>query len=158
MVVHATMLTAEVRMPVIIIGIERGICILKSTILGSMPMPAAASVIWGSTFLTPRQVLTMIGGDLTPDNPLYGLYLFKKGFSGELTEFCGEFEMVYKPAVDLLLNKGLSAARSVRRKLIVGKKRREAQATAQPAARAETQQSRAAAEAEAAKENKEEKE
>ena len=66
--------------------------------------------------------------------------------------------MVYKPAVDLLLNKGLAAARSVRRKLIVGKKRREAQATAQPAARAETQQSRAAAEAEAAKENKEEKE
>ncbi len=99
-----------------------------------------------------------VSGDLTPDNPLYGLYLFKKGFSGELTEFCGEFEMVYKPAVDLLLNKGLSAARSVRRKLIVGKKRREAQATAQPAARAETQQSRAAAEAEAAKENKEEKE
>ena len=28
-----------------------------------------------------------VSGDLTPENPLYGLYLFKKGFSGELVEF-----------------------------------------------------------------------
>lgn len=68
-----------------------------------------------------------VSGDLTPDNPLYGLYLFKKGFSGELTEFCGEFEMVFKPAVDLVLNKGLSAARELRRKIIVGKKRKAAE-------------------------------
>jgi lipid II:glycine glycyltransferase (peptidoglycan interpeptide bridge formation enzyme) len=74
-----------------------------------------------------------VSGDLTPENPLYGLYLFKKGFSGELTEFCGEFEMVYKPAVDLVLNKGLSAARNVRRKLVVGKKRREAEKHEKPA-------------------------
>ncbi len=65
-----------------------------------------------------------VSGDLTPDNPLYGLYLFKKGFSGELTEFCGEFEMVYKPAVDFLLNKGLASARNIRRKIVIGKKRR----------------------------------
>ena len=40
-----------------------------------------------------------VSGDLTPDNPLYGLYKFKKGFSGELTEFIGEFELITKPFV-----------------------------------------------------------
>ena len=40
-----------------------------------------------------------VSGDLTPENPLYGLYKFKKGFSGELTEFIGEFELVTKPLV-----------------------------------------------------------
>lgn len=40
-----------------------------------------------------------VSGDLTPENPLYGLYKFKKGFSGELTEFIGEFELVTKPFV-----------------------------------------------------------
>ncbi len=58
-----------------------------------------------------------VSGDLTPENPLYGLYLFKKGFGGELVEFCGEFEMVYNKAADFLVNKGLGAARSVRHKL-----------------------------------------
>ncbi len=66
-----------------------------------------------------------VSGDLTPENPLYGLYLFKKGFSGELTEFCGEFEMIYKPFIDLTVNKGLVAARGMRRKLIIGRKRRQ---------------------------------
>lgn len=58
-----------------------------------------------------------VSGDLTPDNPLYGLYLFKKGFGGDLVEFCGEFEMVYNKGADLLINKGLGAARTLRRKL-----------------------------------------
>ncbi len=40
-----------------------------------------------------------VSGDLTPENPLYGLYKFKKGFSGELTEFIGEYELVLKPFV-----------------------------------------------------------
>ena len=30
-----------------------------------------------------------VSGDLALDNPLYGLYLFKKGFGGDLVEFCG---------------------------------------------------------------------
>ena len=77
-----------------------------------------------------------VSGDLTPENPLYGLYLFKKGFSGDLTEFCGEFEMVYKPAVDLILNKGVAKAREVRRRIIVGKKRRAAEKENKPAERA----------------------
>ena len=40
-----------------------------------------------------------VSGDLSPENPLYGLYKFKKGFSGELTEFIGEFELITKPFV-----------------------------------------------------------
>ena len=80
-----------------------------------------------------------VPGDLTPDTPLYGLYLFKKGFSGDLCEFCGEFEMVYKPAVDLILNKGLSAARELRRKIIVGRKRKAAEKENKPVERAPVQ-------------------
>lgn len=40
-----------------------------------------------------------VSGDLSPDNPLYGLYRFKKGFNGDFCEFCGQFTMVYKPLV-----------------------------------------------------------
>ena len=35
-----------------------------------------------------------VSGDISPENPLYGLYRFKKGFGGEFTEFCGEFELM----------------------------------------------------------------
>ena len=35
-----------------------------------------------------------VSGDLSEDNPLYGLYRFKKGFGGEFTEFIGEYELV----------------------------------------------------------------
>ncbi len=38
-----------------------------------------------------------VSGDLDEDNPLYGLYRFKKGFSGELVEFMGEWDKVYSP-------------------------------------------------------------
>lgn len=36
-----------------------------------------------------------VPGHLTEDNPLYGLYRFKKGFDGEYTEFIGEYDQVY---------------------------------------------------------------
>lgn len=36
-----------------------------------------------------------VPGDLSPDNPLYGLYRFKKGFAGKYTEFIGEYDLVY---------------------------------------------------------------
>ena len=58
-----------------------------------------------------------VSGDLSPDNPLYGLYLFKKGFGGDLVEFCGEFEMIYNKFADLFINKALTTARTLRRKL-----------------------------------------
>lgn len=40
-----------------------------------------------------------VSGDLSPDNPLYGLFRFKKGFGGDFTEFVGEYDLVYSPAV-----------------------------------------------------------
>ena len=40
--------------------------------------------------------------------------LFKKGFSGQLTEFCGEFEKIYKPVVNVAVNTGMKTMRSVR--------------------------------------------
>ena len=38
-----------------------------------------------------------VSGDIDEDNPLYGLYRFKKGFNGEFTEFIGEWDLVYSP-------------------------------------------------------------
>lgn len=38
-----------------------------------------------------------VSGDISEDNPLYGLYKFKKGFNGEFTEFIGEWDYVYRP-------------------------------------------------------------
>lgn len=40
-----------------------------------------------------------VPGHLTEENPLYGLYRFKKGFNGEYTEFVGEWDLVYRPFV-----------------------------------------------------------
>lgn len=37
-----------------------------------------------------------VSGDLDEKNPLYGLYRFKKGFGGELTEFLGEYDLIYR--------------------------------------------------------------
>jgi len=36
-----------------------------------------------------------VSGDISEDNPLYGLYRFKKGFGAEFTEFIGEWDLVY---------------------------------------------------------------
>lgn len=38
-----------------------------------------------------------VSGDLSEDNPLYGLYRFKKGFSGDYTKFTGLFIYRIKP-------------------------------------------------------------
>jgi len=38
-----------------------------------------------------------VPGDLNPENPLYGLYRFKKGFNGAFIEFLGEYDLVYSP-------------------------------------------------------------
>ncbi len=65
-----------------------------------------------------------VSGDLSPENPLYGLYLFKKGFSGDLVEFCGEFEKVYRPAVNLAVNAGIKAVRTLRHAAFVRKSKK----------------------------------
>ncbi len=76
-----------------------------------------------------------VSGDISPENPLYGLYNFKKGFGGDFTEFCGEFEMVFNPSADFIINKVLASARNVRRKIVVGRNRKKLQN--QPAAAAD---------------------
>ena len=38
-----------------------------------------------------------VSGDLSEDNPLYGLYRFKRGFGGRLVEFIGEMDLVLRP-------------------------------------------------------------
>lgn len=55
-----------------------------------------------------------VSGDISEDNPLYGLYLFKKGFSGDLVEFCGELEYEFKPLVNKIVNTSLNTARRIR--------------------------------------------
>ena len=35
-----------------------------------------------------------ITGDFREENPLYGLYLFKKSFGGEVVELIGEFDLI----------------------------------------------------------------
>lgn len=39
-----------------------------------------------------------VPGNLSEDNPLYGLYRFKKGFKGTYVEFMDEMDLVYDPA------------------------------------------------------------
>lgn len=48
-----------------------------------------------------------VSGDLDENNPLYGLYRFKKGFNGEFTEFVGEWDRVYSPVFYWLWTKVL---------------------------------------------------
>lgn len=57
-----------------------------------------------------------ISGDLDENNPLYGLYRFKKGFCPEITEFIGDFYYVYKP----LIYNGMELAQKLRKKLRKG--------------------------------------
>lgn len=58
-----------------------------------------------------------VSGDLNPENPLYGLYRFKKGFSGEFTEFIGEYDLVFSPFWYLMFQKGVPVFRDIRRKV-----------------------------------------
>ncbi|HZJ84722.1 MAG TPA: peptidoglycan bridge formation glycyltransferase FemA/FemB family protein [Syntrophomonadaceae bacterium] len=48
-----------------------------------------------------------VSGDIDENNPLYGLYRFKKGFSGEFTEFIGEWDYVYSAFFYFLWDKAL---------------------------------------------------
>lgn len=57
-----------------------------------------------------------VSGDLDENNPLYGLYRFKKGFNGELTEFVGDWDRVYSPGLYLLWTRVLPLYRKLVRK------------------------------------------
>ena len=59
-----------------------------------------------------------VSGDTSPDNPLYGLYRFKKGFNGEFTEFIGEFDAIYSPFFYLLWEHVIPAYRKLRKAFV----------------------------------------
>jgi lipid II:glycine glycyltransferase (peptidoglycan interpeptide bridge formation enzyme) len=58
-----------------------------------------------------------VPGDLDENNPMYGLYRFKVGFSGKFTEFVGMLDYVFKPFAWFIAEKGTTAFRELRRKL-----------------------------------------
>ncbi len=64
-----------------------------------------------------------VSGDLDESNPLYGLYRFKKGFNGKLTEFVGDLDYVFKPAVFFFAENGEKMFRETRRKMFTIKNR-----------------------------------
>ncbi len=59
-----------------------------------------------------------VSGDLDPNNPLYGLYRFKKGFNGEFTEFIGEYDLPFSKSLYMLWDKGVPLYRSIRRNIV----------------------------------------
>ena len=64
-----------------------------------------------------------VSGDVSEDNPLYGLYRFKQGFGGEFTEFIGEMDYVVSPVVYHITEKASSVFKEVRRVLYLVKNR-----------------------------------
>lgn len=64
-----------------------------------------------------------VSGDLDENNPLYGLYKFKKGFNGKFTEFVGELDYVLNPYVYFAVEKGEKLFRELRRKIFTFKAR-----------------------------------
>jgi len=66
-----------------------------------------------------------VSGDLSPDNPLYGLYRFKKGFNGDFCEFCGQFTMVYKPVIAKGMDFALKCHKKLRRVMANARSRKK---------------------------------
>ena len=64
-----------------------------------------------------------VSGDLTEDNPLYGLYRFKKGFGGDFTEFVGEMDLVLSKPVYWAVEHGTGILKDVRKKVYLLKNR-----------------------------------
>lgn len=58
-----------------------------------------------------------VSGDLNPDNPLYGLYKFKKGFNGSFVEFIGEFELIIDSFVYKMFKTALPKFKAIRRSI-----------------------------------------
>ncbi len=57
-----------------------------------------------------------VSGNLSPDNnPVFGLYQFKKSFNGQLDELAGEFNFVYSKRDKWLLETGIELNRILRK-------------------------------------------
>ena len=59
-----------------------------------------------------------ISGRTDAEDPLHGLYRFKKGFGGEFTEFVGEFDLVVNPLLYGIWTKVLPAFKKYKKKLV----------------------------------------
>ncbi|SHK59631.1 peptidoglycan pentaglycine glycine transferase (the first glycine) [Clostridium cavendishii DSM 21758] len=59
-----------------------------------------------------------VSGDLNPENPLYGLYRFKKGFNGNFVEFIGEFDLVINKFIYSLYKKAFPKFKEIRNNLL----------------------------------------
>ncbi|SHE70743.1 lipid II:glycine glycyltransferase FemX [Clostridium fallax] len=59
-----------------------------------------------------------VSGDLNPENPLYGLYKFKKGFNGDFVEFIGEFDLVINSFIYNAYKKAFPKFKEIRNKLM----------------------------------------
>ena len=64
-----------------------------------------------------------VSGDVSEDNPLYGLYRFKKGFGGDFTEFVGEMDLVLNKPVYLFVEKGTGLFKELRKTVYLIKNR-----------------------------------
>ncbi len=64
-----------------------------------------------------------VSGDLSEDNPLYGLYKFKKGFSGDFVEFIGEMDLILNRPVYFAVEHGTNVFKELRKKLYLIKNR-----------------------------------
>ncbi|GFN22998.1 lipid II:glycine glycyltransferase FemX [Thermanaeromonas sp. C210] len=73
-----------------------------------------------------------VPGLVSEDHPLYGLYRFKKGFSGTFTEFIGEYDLVYSPFYYRLWRLAQPAHALFRRLLFWRRKGRSGGATKGP--------------------------
>ena len=57
-----------------------------------------------------------VSGDLSEDNPLYGLYRFKRGLNGDFTEFVGELNLALNKPVYALVERGQHLYRKLRQR------------------------------------------
>ena len=64
-----------------------------------------------------------VSGDVSEDNPLYGLFRFKQGFGGDFTEFVGEMDLVLSPAVYWAVEHGTSVFKELRKQVYLIKNR-----------------------------------
>ena len=56
-----------------------------------------------------------VPGNPSEDDPLYGLYRFKKGFSGTYTKFTGLFTYYFRPVWGMAIEKSVQLRRWVRK-------------------------------------------
>ena len=59
----------------------------------------------------------VVSGDVSEDNPLYGLFRFKQGFGGDFTEFVGEMDLVLSPVIYWAVEHGTSVFKELRKQV-----------------------------------------